>query len=46
MTQPDEATTSAAPRKAHGDPLQEVVEASADAPNDQPTEDAETDQDG
>jgi hypothetical protein len=46
MTQPDEATVSAAPQKAQGDALQEVVETSPDAPTDQPTEDAETDRDG
>jgi len=46
MTQPDEATMPSGPEKAHGDALEDVVDASAESSTGQPAEGAETDQDG
>ena len=50
MTQPDEATMSSGPEKAHGDALEEAVEASptspADASGTETSEESAADQDG
>jgi hypothetical protein len=46
MTQPDEPTIPSAPQKAHGDALEDVVQASGESATSQPEESAETDQDG
>src|SRR3954469_22229414 len=46
MTERDEATVSSAPQKAHGDALDDVVQASGDSPTSQPAESAESDQGG
>jgi hypothetical protein len=45
MTQPDEATVPSGPEKAHGDALEDVVEATPDASTGQPADGAETDRD-
>lgn len=51
MTQPDEATMSSGPEKAHGDALEEAVEASpqsfgAESSDGQSSEESDADQDG
>src|SRR3954463_1593072 len=46
MTERDEATVSSAPQKAHGDALDDVVQASGDSPTSQPAEGGEPAQAG
>ena len=46
MTHPEEDTVPSGPEKAHGDALADAVEASSASSDGQPSDEAETGQDG